>query len=232
MSEKINDDVELFLLDEVQLVDFGETRSLGPYIKLKLKDPDQLSVFRGLDTATAKKTGHIFNICLTQGTILPEEPKKKKGLYGEAARKLKISGFLMQVNIAEKVGTDKEFATWIQTMPCIICGNADLVEETGEMVCEAAHVRRSSSSGTGYKGLYMRVPLCHKHHLEQHGQGEQDRELFDTQAAQHRHDWVWFTLKQKLGCESWSQVEPRILREWCQANGISEIYLPVDYKGL
>jgi len=65
----VSDDINILLADEIQLLDFGESRSIGPWIKLRLNDPDQLAVFRGMDTATAKKTGHIMNLVLSQGDI-------------------------------------------------------------------------------------------------------------------------------------------------------------------
>jgi hypothetical protein len=64
---------KILLHDEVQLLDWGESRSAGPYIKFRLKDPAMLEVFRGMDTATAKKEGHVLNLTVSQGDIASVE---------------------------------------------------------------------------------------------------------------------------------------------------------------
>jgi hypothetical protein len=61
----------IILASEVQLMDWGESRSSGPWIKLRLQDPDQLDVFRGMDTAELKKTGHLFDLLLADSESWP-----------------------------------------------------------------------------------------------------------------------------------------------------------------
>lgn len=72
---------------EVSLLDWGESRTTGPWIKLKLQDPTQLDVFRGMDVAEFKKTQHIFNLILTEEgpLVAPEETEPKGGALSKSA---------------------------------------------------------------------------------------------------------------------------------------------------
>lgn len=186
----MTDDLKILLHDEVQLIDFGESRAIGPWIKLRLADIEQLAIFRGLDTATAKKTGHIFNVTLSQGDIIGtatgpitkgkagdrtyggfigEETGKAR--YGDEARQLAQSSFFRRPEVWAAVGSDLTFQAWVISQPCIICGDGDWVN--GERYCEPAHVRRSDESGTAFKADYACVPMCNAHHIGiQHQHGE------------------------------------------------------------
>ena len=70
---------EPFLTTEAQLLGWGDGRNSGPWIKLRLADPETLDKFRGLDTATAKNTGHLFDLALieTDHAPLPERIPEK-----------------------------------------------------------------------------------------------------------------------------------------------------------
>lgn len=175
-------DLQILIHDEVQLIDWGESRATGPWVKLRLADIQQLEVFRGLDTATAKKTGHIFNMTLSQGDILSVEPDLgiqpgqiacvPESRYGAEAKALRLSSFFRAPDVWKSVGSDAEFHAWVQNQMCIVCGGQDFIEGTGEFMCEAAHVRRAGESGTAYKADYAQVPMCHAHHGIQHQNGE------------------------------------------------------------
>lgn len=188
----MTDNLKILLHDEVQLIDFGESRAIGPWIKLRLADIEQLAIFRGLDTATAKKTGHIFNVTLSQGDIIAEdtrtgEEKQASAIrvmdewcgkfnastrqYGDEARQLAQSSFFRRPEVWAAVGSDLTFQAWVISQPCIICGDGDWVN--GERYCEPAHVRRSDESGTAFKADYACVPMCNAHHIGiQHQHGE------------------------------------------------------------
>jgi hypothetical protein len=71
-------DVKPVIADEVQLVDWGESRSGGPWVKLRLSDPALLERLRGLDTATAKHTGHIFDLLLAESAQDPKPEVRRK----------------------------------------------------------------------------------------------------------------------------------------------------------
>jgi len=213
--------------DEVQLMDFGETRASGPYIKLKLRDPEQLAIFRGMDTATAKKTGHILNMTLCNGDIAVEEERKED--YGKLAQKLMASGVFYRFEVAKAVGTDEEYREWIRHKKCVVCGKLDYAD--GEMKNEAAHVRRAGQSGVGYKAEFSCVPLCNHHHREQHQHGEGEwREMFDKKCAQFRGEWVAMRLKAVLGYESWKDVPPVKVKKFFEDNYLDMKYLPMEYK--
>lgn len=59
---------------------------------------------------------------------------------------------------------DAKYLKAIRKLPCLCC------QQTPS---QAAHVRIGSNAGTGLKPDDRRtVPLCHKHHMEQHSLGE------------------------------------------------------------
>jgi len=225
----VSDDINILLADEIQLLDFGESRSIGPWIKLRLNDPDQLAVFRGMDTATAKKTGHIMNLVLSQGDIAAMAEDDRPADYGMQAQVLYRSTFLTTPAVWEATGTDEQFLAWVRLQKCAKCGGMDWYAEIGEGRCEAAHVRRvANGSGASIKPPYSAIPLCNKHHGEQHQHGEGDKEWFDRQRIKHLRDWAWHTLKATLGAESFRDIDPRLVAGWAEVNGVDQ-YLPSGY---
>jgi len=247
-EEDLNQSANILLYDEVQLIGYGETRGQGPYIKLRLSDPDHLKLFRGLDTGNSKKAGHVLNVVISQGDIVPAEDKPKDGPYKDEAIQLRRTGTLIVPDVIKHIGTDEEFAAWIQKMPCMVCGGGDWVVEIGENRCEAAHVRRANNSGTAWKGLYIRVPLCHEDHiLQQHQHGESKlyerkqsirkckvyqspKDWMVAKAQEYLERWAWETLRTELGYQSWNQVPPKILVAWFMDHEIDQKYLPYCYK--
>lgn len=67
------DPLHILLHGQAQLLDWGESRATGPWVKVRLEDPELLSIFRGMDTASQTKTGHILNITLSEGDIVPAD---------------------------------------------------------------------------------------------------------------------------------------------------------------
>lgn len=243
--------IKILLHDETQLLGWGDSRAVGPWIKIRLKDHAQLDPFRGLDTATAKATGHILNVTIAEGDIAAlaqEVPKVDPKPYANEARELKLSDFFRRPEVWKKIGSDEQFAQWIQLQKCVVCGGGDWVEKLGEERCEAAHVRRAGESGTGYKADYARVPMCHNHHInDQHHYGETEalcthielggktlltdgKEWFNALRIKWITQWCWITLKAKLGYESWASVPPEKLKAWAQVNGIDIKWLPQAYR--
>lgn len=222
------DELEILIHDEVQLLDWGESRSTGPWVKLRLKSPEQLDRFRGMDTATATKTGHILNLTLSIGDILDETPESNvvemDAKYGQQAKILRQSSFFRTPEVWAAVGSDEDFLAWVRTQSCAYC-NA-----TGPS--EAAHVRRiSSGAGTGIKPTYAAIPLCHKHHAAQHHAGESalgGKDWFDKKRIEYVQQWCWEVLKAQFGYYSWKFIPPHELHEWAIDNGVEE-YVPDFY---
>ena len=53
---------------------------------------------------------------------------------------------------------------FIRSLPCVVCS---------EPHTQAAHIRKGTNGGTGLKPtVNFLIPLCHKHHSEQHAIGE------------------------------------------------------------
>lgn len=170
--------------------------------------------------------------------------------YSTEAQTLYQSSFFRTPAVWKAVGTDAEYQIWTHDQKCVICGNQDLVEETGEMKCEFAHVRRAGEAGTSYKPEYSGVPMCHDHHQMQHQFGESGvliktgtisgsmtdenaqqvaKEWFERKAVGNAHKWVWETLKDQLGYQSWKEIVPIVLITWAEERDLDK-YLPFNYK--
>ncbi len=178
-------------------------------------------------------------------------PQSNEKPYGPQAKILRQSGFFRAPRVWALVGTDDNFAEWIQKKKCCICGDGDWVEELGEQRCEAAHVRRAGENGTAYKADYARVPMCHMHHIiVQHHQGEhaayagylarkgeaarqitpqEAKDWFDKKRVEYVELWAWETLKKKLGFDSWGLVPPETLYAWAKTNDVERL-LPNEYR--
>jgi putative HNHc nuclease len=64
----------------------------------------------------------------------------------------------------ERQRRDPKYLAAIRRLPCLVCRAAP---------CDAAHVRIGSHTGMGQKPSDRRaVPLCHRHHRQQHSIGE------------------------------------------------------------
>ena len=90
--------LSILLHGQAQLLDWGESRATGPWIKLRLEGPEQLIPFRGLDTAGQTKTGHILNLTISEGDILPADDPPEPG-YRQQAAVLWKSGFCRAVPV-------------------------------------------------------------------------------------------------------------------------------------
>lgn len=154
------------------------------------------------------------------------------GDYGKQAQSLRLSSFFRTPKVWEKVGKDADYLEWLRNQSCAYCGDADYVEETGEMKCEAAHVRRvADGAGTSIKPPFSAIPLCHSHHEQQHHQGEQvlgDDDWWKKHRLWYVQQWCWETLKAELGYKSWHDVPPAKLRQWAEEHKVHG-FLPVAY---
>ncbi len=254
-DQQLLDGIQLLYHGECQLIDWAESRTLGAYIKLRLPDASALDQFRGLDTATAKRTGHILHVTVALGDIAHAVAKGEttvsgdsgKGNYSASARRLRIHG--MHPAVIEVLGSDESYLEYLRAQPCIVCGETTVNYETDEPAGDPCHVRRASNSGTGYKPQYFAVPMCHTHHQLQHTQGEvacyaaaghrpdqlprtgidAAKEWFDKQAARHLADWAWLRLKEELGVNSMAEASPKLIQSWAGAAGVLE-HMPQEIQ--
>lgn len=125
-------------------------------------------------------------------------------------------------------GTDADYLAWIRTKSCCaprlgVCG--------GDVV--AAHVRRiANGAGTGIKPPYSAVPLCDKHHKEQHQYGESavgGKEYLDKKRGEFVTEWAKGKLKQILGVESLKDALPDLVYAWAESVDLVK-YLPSVFK--
>lgn len=243
--------VNIVLHDDVQLMNWGESRTAGPWIKLRLTDSEKLNAFRGLDISELRKSQHILRCTLVDGDILEtqetEEVAKEKAPYGAQARELRLSSFFLRPDVWKAVGTDAEYREWIQTQTSCLDHDADWDPDIGASVCEAAHVRRSGEFGTGYKGEYACVPLTHAQHQMLHSKEgelgviqkyrphediesvESAKAWFDKERVWYVQSWCWQSLREQLGWPHWNQIAPYLLRDWANENDLHN-YLPACYK--
>lgn len=234
----MTEELDILLHSESQLLDWGESRSTGPWIKLRLPDPDLLDVFRGMDTATMKKTGHILHITIAQGDIatLAEEEPPSRGRYGEFWRDLIASGFFRALPVLREIGSEDRFEEWIRQQPSVINGNCDWDPDKGERRCEPAHIRSvADGSGTAEKPPYFAVPMTHKQHQLQHDKGYsavtglipgEAIEFLSKRADRYRTEWASLRLAEILApnTSSRAEVHPDMVRSWVSENDLGNYF--------
>lgn len=246
----MTDQVQILLHDEVQLMDWGESRSAGPWIKIRLGSSDDLQPFKSLDVSKGNKTGHILNATIAKGDIAKlaqeQEEQKKEGerKYGQHARALMLSGFFKEPAVYMQVGKDRDFLQWLKSQRCVV---------TGAETVDVAHVREiAAGAGVGIKPEYSAIPLSRQMHRHvQHQQGivylyrvahgkstnltwsDEDikiaRRWLQDKVRRHIVGWAWETLRKQLGYESWSEVPPEKLRAWAHHHDVTEL-LPDEYQ--
>ncbi len=191
-----------------------------------------------------------------EGTTVfdPHPPKAKtvKGPHGDFARWFYGSGALRMPKVWEALGSEMDHKHYIQTKNCVICGRQDLNQDTGEMLCEEAHVRDASNSGTGFKPGFVSVPMCHQHHADQHNHGyaslyqeychthkqAQDlspdlvEEWMKDRCRKHAMDYIeeWCKLKfyEYFGIDTLTNMSPDMFDGFCNLYGI-DIHIPTKF---
>ena len=98
------DPLRILLHGQAQLLDWGESRAAGPFVKVRLENPEQLAIFRGMDTASQTKTGHILNITLSEGDIVPAAEAPDAHPYKMQAAVLWKSSFLRTPRVWDALG--------------------------------------------------------------------------------------------------------------------------------
>jgi hypothetical protein len=158
--------------------------------------------------------------------------------YGAFAKALRLhTNFMLNPTVWRCVGSDEDYLNWLRTKPCAVCKWKPHWEMTGYAGCEPAHVRRiRDGAGVARKPEYSAIPLCPTRnagkvvgcHAKQHQHGESaigGEEAVDLMRIRHVQEWVWETLKGRLGYEHWNEVPPETLLAWAREVGVVE-YLP------
>lgn len=153
--------------------------------------------------------------------------------YGQAAKALRLSGFCRAPKVWERLGEDWAFLEWVRTQPCLAPSmlQGKCTPCHGDVV--AAHVRRiANGAGTGIKPPWSAIPLCARHHHDQHQHGESvlgGKDLWDQMRIHTVEAWAWQRLRTLMGYESLAQCPPEKLAEWASNNGLAQ-YLPAEYR--
>ncbi len=95
--------------DEVQLLGYGETDTSGPYIKLRLQDPADLSIFRGKDKRTTTKLGQRYQVMLIEVGD-DEEPVDQSAVKNAQAAEIKGGPLAVR---AARLCRDPEFYNYV-----------------------------------------------------------------------------------------------------------------------
>ena len=198
-------------------------------VQIDISPSDAVSAF----TAFGAPGSAVALARLTDASAVEHErPKHGRGEYGEVAKNLKLSGFFRSPAVWQAVGSDEEYLAWIKRQPCAVTGQYSGYDDAGEGYSIPAHVRRvGNGSGTAVKPPYSAIPLTDALHKKQHQHGETSimpQEEWDKKRIQYVSKWAWNTLKAELGFESWSEIAPQTMYNWCKRKGVDK-YLPPGY---
>ena len=226
----MNQEPVIILATDTKIVGYGESDSSGCWLKLQLL-PEHMDAIRG-------RRGDMVDIVIAEPPAPQCEPitaKPKatgKGEHGKAWALLYKSGWWRCPDVWPLLGTDAEYQAWCRAQPCVAPDHSTVC--AGDIV--AAHVRRISlGAGTGIKPQYATIPLCDKHHKEQHQHGEDaigGKEYVDRALEQHRTEWLRQSIREMFAVESCSQIEPGRFGRWVaeQADGLAWASLPKEFK--
>ena len=160
------------------------------------------------------------------------KPKAKaKGEHGKAWVQLYRNNWWLCPEVWPLLGTDTEYQAWCRTKPCVMHAISGC---SGDIV--AAHVRRINlGAGTGIKPEYATIPLCDKHHREQHQHGESaigDKEHVDKLLEQYRTEWLKQVIREWFVVDSCSQIDPQKFGRWIKSKtvGLAWASLPKEFK--
>lgn len=227
----------------------------GPVYRVSFElEKDDWQLFMDAQTKGMMIAAKACVVSQAEDEVLQKPANDKSKPYGELARELRLSSFFRRPEVWKAVGTDEEFLEWCRGQKCVVCGDGDYFEQTGELRNQPAHVRWvANGSGTGAKPEFSAVTMCNEHHQMQHKRGEQyvfakhrwlskqdssspgsypddaGRDWLDKQRIKALQAWCWETLKADLGHESWSEVPPAMLCGWAESAGLKQ-FLPPGYR--
>jgi len=144
--------------------------------------------------------------------------------YGNIASVLHY-GWLYNPTVLSAAGSDEDFRTWLEQQPCAMASKGGC---QGDVV--AAHIRRvGKGAGTRMKPEYSALPLCHHHHQEQHGKGEDaigGRDVVERKGRYYLGEWASHRIAEQLGYDSLGFVPPDELLVWAEDIGVD---VPTEY---
>ena len=161
------------------------------------------------------------------------EASRPKGEYGKLAQVLKLSSFFRTSRVWPRIGSDKEYLNWLKNQKSAKSNEYSWIDtDTGEGHSVPAHYRRvQHGSGTSIKPLYCAIPLTNDEHQLQHQKGHDaigPDEWWEKQRIKYVQRWAWETLKLELGYNSWSEIPPIEMYDWCKENLVEDC-LPTEY---
>lgn len=150
--------------------------------------------------------------------------------YGRQARCLRLSRILSSPAIVRQTGTTAAYQHWVCDQPCVI---------TGCTGCNAEgknHFYPVRQSLKSYDPGYVGVSLCEsaRYCIRRNGlvaalaflkqikdePEECARAWLQLKAMELLHDWVWTTLKTRLGYRHWYDVPPPVFVEWAKTHNV------------
>jgi hypothetical protein len=100
-------DVKVLLHSEAQLLDYGESRTSGPWVKLRLPDHSLLDAFRGLDVGGTVKTTPNLHVTIALGdiaTLVEDGAPPTKAEHADASALLWRSAFFRNPEVWGALG--------------------------------------------------------------------------------------------------------------------------------
>ena len=177
-----------------------------------------------------KPNGKQYALVLAEiddnGQVLEVKAKPTKKPFGKAAAILRreIAGYASTLHTHEFLacfGTDADYQDWCRKQPCAKTGQTNDIE--------FAHVRRSNTSGTGFKAKYSGIPLTSEIHRQQHQQGEETTFGSKDWMPRKLDDYLSAWVASHFGKDSLGYVDPQDMCEHLQELG--KIYvLPTFYR--
>ena len=203
----------------------------------KMGDVIRLVVHDGIDALKnelflidGKPNGKQYALVLAEiddnGQVVEVKAKPTNKPFGKEAAILRreIAGYASTLHTHEFLacfGTDADYQEWCRKQPCAKTGHTNDIE--------FAHVRRSNTSGTGFKAKYSGIPLTSEIHRQQHNQGEETTFGSKDWMPRKLDDYLSAWVASHFGQPSLGYVDPKHMCEHLQ--GLNKIFvLPVAYR--
>lgn len=182
---------------------------------------------------------HQSNSISSTAEWVPGNNSQGDHRFGPNARYLYRSRALIHPGIVRNTGNPRGYQLWACQQPCVITG---CDSSTPECRNEFVQVKCPfTSHGNGYLGVPMceAVMVLYREHgllvtlryykkTHKYESKESARAWLQEQAVALLHQWVWETLKKKLGYQHWYDVPPGALKDWTRKQGLTFV-IPGNY---